>query len=361
VIWYWSLLLFPAWWALRGCTLAGAPLSGRAERTAWLIMGILLAITIGLRHEVGGDWLVYAANLTEIYEQNLSLYEIVASRDPAFAFLGWISETLGEDYFVNVVSACIFTFGLLQFCRAQPQPWLAMTIAIPYLVIVVAMGYTRQGVAIGLALLGILALQRQQLSKFLVWIVIAATFHRTAVILIALALFSSRKSRLIALLGAGVVGAVAFVLLLQEAVDHFLINYVGAEMESTGAAIRVVMNALPAVLFLLFRKRFSLPADQLQFWTWMAVSAIVFIPLLIASPSSTAVDRVALYWIPIQIFVLSRLPGTLSTNRRSIRTFTLTVLAYCLAVQLTWLVFATHASYWVPYKFFPIELIKNIL
>jgi hypothetical protein len=157
------------------------------------------------------------------------------------------------------------------------------------------------------------------------------------------------------------VGALAFVLLLKEAVDNFLINYVGAEMESTGAAIRVLMNAVPAILFLLFRKRFKLSGDQLQFWTWMAVSAILFIPLLIATPSSTAVDRMALYWIPIQIFVLSRLPNAVSTTFRSAATHTLAIVIYCFAVQLTWLVFATHAHHWVPYKSFPIEWVKNIL
>lgn len=361
MIWYWALLLFPAWWALRGSVFSGAPLSRREELIAWVLAGFFLTITIGLRHEIGGDWVVYSANLAEIYEQNLKLADVVASRDPAFAFLGWISEDLGEDYFVNMVSACIFTFGLMQFCRAQPQPWLAITIAIPYLVIVVAMGYTRQGIAIGLALLGILALQRQQLLRFSFWILVAATFHRTAVILIALALFSASKNRMTALLGAAIAGAIGFVLLLQEAVDHFLIHYVGAEMESTGAAIRVGMNAMPASLFLVFRRRFQLADDQLQFWTWMSISAIAFIPLLIASPSSTAVDRIALYWIPIQIFVLSRLPGAFSKGKQCAMRLTLAVLVYCLAVQLIWLVFATHASYWLPYKFFPVEWFKNIL
>ena len=37
----------------------------------------------------------------------------------------------------------------------------------------------------------------------------------------------------------------------------------------------------------------------------------MFVVLLVVSPSSTAVDGVALYWIPLQLFVMSRLPNAL--------------------------------------------------
>jgi hypothetical protein len=58
----------------------------------------------------------------------------------------------------------------VSFCRTQPRPWLALTLAFPYLVVVVAMGYTRQGVAIGLEMLALLALERDRLLPFLGWI-----------------------------------------------------------------------------------------------------------------------------------------------------------------------------------------------
>ena len=36
------------------------------------------------------------------------------------------------------------------FVRRQPMPWLGLLVAIPYLVIVVGMGYSRQAIALGL-------------------------------------------------------------------------------------------------------------------------------------------------------------------------------------------------------------------
>ncbi len=43
--------------------------------------------------------------------------------------------------------------GLVQFCRKQPLPWLALAVAAPFIIIVVGMGYTRQSVALGFILL----------------------------------------------------------------------------------------------------------------------------------------------------------------------------------------------------------------
>ena len=71
------------------------------------------------------------------------------------------------------------------------------------------------------------------------------------------------------------------------------------------------MNAAPVSISLLFRKRFQLSLEELFFGTWMAWSALLFVVLLKVSPSSMAVDRVALYWVPLQLLVLARLPNAL--------------------------------------------------
>ena len=113
------------------------------------------------------------------------------------------------------------------------------------------------------------------------------------------------------------------------------------------------MNALPAAVFLIFRKRFQLSPEQRSFWTWMACSALLFIPLLVVSPSSTAVDRVALYWIPLQLFVLSRLPNALGQRDGKNADWVYGVVAYSAVVHFVWLVFADTAFAWLPYQFYP--------
>jgi hypothetical protein len=260
-------------------------------------------------------------------------------------------------YFVNMVCAVPFALGLASFCRAQPRPWLTLTIAIPYLVIVVAMGYTRQGVAIGLAMLGLVALEQRRMLRFFVWIACAALFHKSAVILVPLAVFAGSKNRFMMLFGVSVVCSMLYVLLLQESVDVLLHTYIEDEYNSSGAMIRIIMNALPAVFYLWFRKRFDLPEAQRNFWSWMAWGAIVLVVLLAVSPSSTAVDRVALYWIPVQLFVWSRLPDALGRVGQSRALLVVAVVGYSAAVLLVWLFFADHSFAWLPYKFYPWEVL----
>jgi len=232
---------------------------------------------------------------------------------------------------------------------------------VPYLVTVVAMGYTRQGVAIGLSMLGLVALSQQKILKFLLWIGGAAAFHKSAVILIPLAIFSGSRRKLSVLFGVAVIGPLIFVLFLQESVDRLISGYVSDGMESSGAFIRVMMNVLPAGVFFLWRQRFVLSKAAQGFWIWMSFGALLFLPALALSPSSTAVDRVALYWIPIQIFVWSRLPQAISLGPRSELLIRRSVIAYSLAVLLVWLLFGDHSFAWLPYKFHPWELIKSEL
>jgi len=356
------LLLFalPAWFALSDSNPARS--NKRGTKFTWQILTIILVLAIGLRHQVGGDWFVYEENRARFASLDLmSALTNLGTSDPAFAFLSWLSPSLGGDYFVNLACGIIFTWGLVAFCRDQSNPWLALTVAIPYLVTVVAMGYTRQGVAIGLSMLGLVALNQKDVLRFLLCVAAAAAFHKSAVILIPLAMFSGSRRPLTSILGLAVIAPLTFVLFLQESVERLVSGYISDGMESSGAFIRVMMNALPAIIFLVLRDRFHLSHAARGFWTWMSAGALLFIPALALSPSSTAVDRLALYWIPIQIFVWSRLPQAISVGPKSEQLLRQLVVGYSLLVLLVWLLFGDHAFAWLPYKFYPWELIKDSL
>lgn len=322
--------------------------------SAGTLLGLLLFLTllIGLRYEVGGDWFNYFPYLDRTI--GLPFAEIFQDDEPGYGLLNWIGANWGGDvYFVNSVCGLIFTIGLLQFCRAQPRPWLALTLAFPYLITVVAMGYSRQGVAIGLEMLGLLALQRDQLLRFLGWIALAATFHRTVLVLLILptatfspSLRSSQIFRLALLAGAGYG---LYSAILAPDLDYYRQGYLEAEYQSQGALIRVVLSLLPALVFLLFRRRFRLPPISQRIWTLISVLAVAAAIGLFTVASSTAVDRLALYLIPLQLFVGSRIPDTRLLGLPP-GIWNQLLIAFSLAVLLVWLLFAGHSQYWLPYR-----------
>jgi hypothetical protein len=351
---YWLLFLWPALLAVTRLRSVQGPTIRWSSY--WQFTFVLLVLMIGLRHEVGGDW----GNDWGLYGRTVGvasdvpLLEAIKVGDPGYSLLMWILELTGLGlYSLDVVSAVPFSLGLLVFCRAQPRPWLALTVAVPYLVIVVAMGYTRQSVAIGMSMLGLVALAQGKVFRFVLWLALAATFHKSAVILLPLAVLAGSRRPIFVAFWVGVSTFVLFVLLLQDSVDALVINYIGAKYNSQGAGIRIAMNAIPAILFLWFRRRFVMPQSDKIFWTWMSLGALAFIGLLTISPSSTAVDRVALYWIPLQLFVLSRLPDAMGRKGHKNVPWVYAVVAYSAAVEFVWLFYSQTAYAWLPYQFYP--------
>lgn len=317
----------------------------------WFVTWLTLTILIGLRFEVGGDWFNYLLHLQGIY--SLDFWGAVKRYDPAHGALNWLSNYMGWGlYGTNVVYGAIFSFGLIAFCRKQPRPMLALAVAIPYLVIVVAMGYSRQGVAIGLALLSLLALADRNTLKFVIFVALAGLFHKTAVILVPIAILASTKRRVWTAVWVGATAILMYYLYLEESTEKLVKNYIEAEYASQGAAIRVAMNAVPAFLFLYNRKRFKLEKSEQALWTWFSIIALLFVPMLFLSPSTTAVDRVALYFIPIQMYVFSRLPDSIWRGKHRLGARWLIVLYYAM-VLFVWLNYAQHAKYWIPYRFYP--------
>lgn len=347
---YWAMFLMPAWAAILQPRIRAAPRLGPAWLAAWLALTLL----IGYRLQVGADWGSYAAAVYRASERSIA--EILTGGDPAYGLLNWLAWHLGWGiHGVNLACGALFGSGLIVFCRQQPRPWLAMAVAMPYLAIVVAMGYSRQGVAIGLAMLGLAALAHKSNLGFVGWLALAALFHKSAVILLPLAVVVARRGRMWT---AGWVGATAiltFALLVDRHTDTLLRTYLAAEYSSQGAAIRVAMNAVPALVFLVFRRRLAPDEHLRRLWTWMALIALSSVVLLLISPSSTAVDRIALYFIPIQIFVFARLPDLGGSDRAMTNGLLFATLGFYAVALAVWLNFAPHAIAWLPYRFYPLE------
>jgi hypothetical protein len=346
--------LFP-YWLLFAYFAAGALLSDNTSRswgrvTPLLGVGIVLvALMIGLRSEVGADWPTYKLLFT--YATYADLGRALSIGDPGYQFLNWMVRQLDvEIWLVNLVCAGIFSWGLFRFAQAQPSPWLAVLVAVPYLIIVVAMGYTRQSVAIGILMAGLAAVHRGASTlRFAAYVALAATFHKTAVVALPLVVFSSEKNRAVGVLTGIIAIYFFYTAFLADSVDKFVRNYIQAEYSSQGAAIRVAMNLVPATLFLFLQRRLGFADRERRIWFYHSLAAFGMLALLLMLRSSTAVDRLALYIMPLQMAVLARVPNVVGARQGTIM-----VVVYSLAVQFVWLNFATHSKYWLPYKVYPL-------
>jgi hypothetical protein len=344
---YWTLFLLPALGALaaRGSAVQAAP---TGERLAWAALLGVLVIAIGFRFEVGGDWHAYSAHLRSM--RHFDMVSVMARSDPGYYFLNWIVHRAGGSIlWVNTACAGLVVWGAAHFARHQPLPWLAMTVALPYLVIVVAMGYTRQGAALGLALAGLAALGQQRTRRFVILVLCGSLFHSSAVLLLPIAALAATRRRLWTTLWVGVVAASGAYLLVADSAGDLWQNYVAADYQSQGGLIRVAMNAVPSLLLLVYRNYLFYGDEEKRLWLWMSALSLLTLPLVLLS--STAVDRVALYFIPLQMFAFARLP-LLASSARSYNLVVLAVVGYYALVLFVWLNYASHAFAWLPYRNF---------
>ena len=240
---YWSMFLIPTTMAL---------MYGKNNKSGllpFLFVGFFFILFIGLRFRVGGDWYSYLSHYNMTI--GISLSEAIMRKDPGHQALNWIMARwdLGV-YGVNMVYGTVFMIGLIKFSRNQPYPWIAMSAAVPYMMIVVAMGYSRQGMALGLFMWAITYLRNGKLKTYVVLILIAILFHKSAIILLPLGMLIYGKGMILRLLMIIPLIIGVWELFVSDSQSSLLYNYIERDMQSSGAKIRVFMNFIPSLILL---------------------------------------------------------------------------------------------------------------
>lgn len=348
---YWLFFLIPAYLAVLDKPRFRLQRDGtRSARMngGWPTAFLSLVFLIGFRFEVGGDWGSY------IRYANTSVYmtwsQAFKASDPGYWVINLIAVKSGFGISgVNILAGILFSIGLVLFCQSLPRPWLALAVAVPYMVVVVGMGYSRQAVALGIAMLGLLALRRHNIFWFLLWVGLAATFHKTAILLLPIAALVSTKNRYAGIIIVIAATAIGYRILLEDHVNAFVINYVDSSYQSSGAFIRLLMNVVPGTIFLYFRKKFIISDGERRLWSIISVISLGLFVAYFLTSASTALDRMALYMIPLQLVVFSHLPDVLGTYGRTNLNLVVGILVFYASVLFVWLNFATHSVYWLPY------------
>lgn len=309
--------------------------------------GVIIALMIGLRFEVGADWPSYEYMFR--LARRMSLFAFVQTLgDPGYQALNWaVRRSGGEIWQVNLVGGVVFAWGLLKFAKVQTNPWLTMLVAIPYFVIVVGMGFSRQAMAVGVLLAGLAAVHNGASTlRFAVYVAIAALFHRSAVILFPVVALAGGRSRLINVLLTLSIAYLLYDLFLASSVEIYRERYIEARYAAQGAPIRVILNLVPGLLYLTAWRRFGFSAIETRLWRYFSIAACALAVALVLGPSSAIIDRIGIYVIPLQLAILPRVPVALKLGAYG----RLIVILYSTLILLVWLNFSSFARYWVPYS-----------
>jgi len=267
--------------------------------------------------------------------------------------LNYYVNLLGGDiYLVNLICALIFVYGVWRFAFLQPNPWLVLIISIPFLTHIVAMGYTRQSVAVGFIFVAIANLQQQKNLWFWIQIFLAAIFYKIAAVFILLGIMQSNRIdiyiKMIILLSF----AVIIYTVLQSKLATFYNSYIAVSesgkqfMVSTGAIPRVLMNVIPATILLLNLKNLQIEENIKRLFILMSLAVLITFPLVFWR--STPIDRIHIFLIPVQLMVFSRL-SLLVKEAYLKQTLVFGIVISYAFVLFVWFNFARTLRKWIPY------------
>lgn len=312
-----------------------------------LILYAIILIFVGLRHEVGGDWLPYLRYLERA--SGVSFWEGMALTDPAYALFNWVgANTPGGIYLTNTLTALVALSGLTYFCVRQEDPLLSYCIAIPYIVTVVFMGYTRQSASIGLTLAAIPFIIKGSFLRAGALIVAAALFHKTAIIMVPVLFFQleNNKIRLLVLIVASLLLS-ALLALFHDRILFMVQIYIAEPMLSNGTLMRIGVSLIAAFFYATIVRKHIQTRSEKKLWD---CTSILVVALFIAGLwFSTLADRLALYFMGLQLFVWPRLSALMPTNwdRFYMRA---AVMLFNGALLVIWLSFGDSAERWLPYQ-----------
>ena len=345
---YWIMLLIPALAAM-----TPVRLDHNLQRVLFWLIGLVLIIIIGYRHEIGGDWFRYVDTAYGIQKGTPFDFLSIYTGDYGYRLSHWFSVNyLNGIYGTNLINAVFFVSGLIRFCRFLPMPWVALLVSIPFLVIVVSMGYTRQGTAIGFLMWGLVDLINEKKYKFYLSIILGSLFHFTVLIMIPVGIVYNLKKvtflRISLVLILFSLSAALVFIFFDDMIERMVYYYITIKFHhSDGAIVRVFMSFFAASIFFIYRKKFKERYKDERLWFIFSVVSIALLP--IAFQYSTFVDRIAIYFLPIQMVVFSRVPALIQSDY--IRTYfvILVLFMYFLALFI-WLYFGNFSSFWLPYK-----------
>jgi hypothetical protein len=107
------------------------------------------------------------------------------------------------------------------------------------------------------------------------------------------------------------------------------------------------MNFIPAVIFFIYRRKFREEYHDEKLWLIFSVASIAMFP--IAFYYSTLIDRIAIYFLPIQMVIFSRVVTLVKSKYEQSILFVLIFFLYFSAL-FAWLNFGNFSSYWLPYR-----------
>jgi len=294
------------------------------KRNHKLIVGISLLIPIiigGLRYNVGTDYPTYVAVYDQLSQLSLAQYLSLPSLDIeiGFYFLIKLSNLIMGNYiplllFSSFLTVFFFYLGLKRYNTKHTALvyFLFLTVVFPF-----SLNGIRQGIAISLCFLAFSFIIEHKPKKYILWIVVASLFHKSALFLLPFYFINK-------LIKNGSHNFVLMKSLLLASIIYFLLPYTYELLQTTSFFSRYsayqsitadgnnnifYLKVVILIVILLFYKRIISHDKKNIYFLIFIVLDVVLSTLGFGSPF---VKRIALYFSLFSPLLLASIPDIFS-------------------------------------------------
>ena len=171
------------------------------------------------------------------------------------------------------------------------------------------MGYTRQSAALGLVLIAISFLNKGYLWRFFIALFIASLLHKSSLIVAPFGMLAVPSRKFFTSFAVPILSIIAVIALSADTISSMLSSYLSDDIRNSqhasGGFIRIILCVIPALIVLRYSKVLFGDMNIRKFWFYFSFLPLCALPLVFYA--SNLADRLALYCIPLQIVVFSRI------------------------------------------------------
>ena len=323
-------------------------------------LALFLIFFIGLRSEIGCDWLRYKQMFDELTSTDffdILINNFVSGPNYVIKELGHVVLTLmsGNIYVLNLIYALIFVAPLFYYCSKIKRVYLSLLISYPYYVVVVGMGPIRQAACISILMLSIILVSKNKYLYHFFLTTFSLLIHQFSIIFNCFLLIPLIPKILREKLTKPYITAfiVISALVLYSSPSYIIRIYYYLTIpsallgEAKGAIFIWLINFLPSLIFLLNKRKFNFHPYLNKIFTIFSIFEIVMLPLVFIK--SVVAYRLLLYVFPSSIYITSYIPEINVAKIKSCYIINSIIFISFLSF-ICWINFAYHSSCWLPYK-----------
>ena len=185
-------------------------------------------------------------------------------------------------YGVQLICAIIFIISLNIFLSSLKDYELGLIIFIPVGIIIGAMGYVSQTLALSFGMLAINSINKRQFVSYLIFVLLGILSHISGLffLIFSLAYFKFNIQNIIKVSIIGIIFFLILYLLNKEEIDRTIYYYLGAgkHLISLGALPRYFFSIISSLLFLFYIRKRIINSNLKKVNTIFSLLVIILFP-----------------------------------------------------------------------------------